>query len=243
MREEIHKGIKDTWAAALGLIPLGLAFGLLMVQSGFSWWWTPIFSIVIYAGSMEFLAISMVTGGVSALSSLLTGFMVNFRHIFYGLTFPRKRINSSVGKAYSTYALTDETYAIVLALPREERSTGTRILSIQIFCQILWVGGGIVGALAGQVIPSSVEGMKFALVALFVVLAMDSFRNNQDLSLPLSAAALGILAAFITPGQLLMVSLSAYFLLLIIRYLLPRVDNALTWRLQPLASTTVKEDN
>ena len=243
MREEIHKGIKDTWAAALGLIPLGLAFGLLMVQSGFSWWWTPIFSIVIYAGSTEFLAISMVTGGVSALSSLLTGFMVNFRHIFYGLTFPRKRINSPVGKAYSTYALTDETYAIVSALPREERLTGTRILSIQIFCQILWVGGGIVGALAGQVIPSSVEGMEFALVALFVVLAMDSFRNNQDLSLPLSAAALGILAAFITPGQLLMVSLSAYFLLLIIRYLSPRVDNALTWRLQPLASTTVKEDN
>ncbi|EFM44806.1 MULTISPECIES: AzlC family ABC transporter permease [Corynebacterium] len=243
MREEIHKGIKDTWAAALGLIPLGLAFGLLMVQSGFSWWWTPIFSIVIYAGSMEFLAISMVTGGVSALSSLLTGFMVNFRHIFYGLTFPRKRINSPVGKAYSTYALTDETYAIVSALPREERPTGTRILSIQIFCQILWVGGGIVGALAGQVIPSSVEGMEFALVALFVVLAMDSFRNNQDLSLPLSAAALGILAAFITPGQLLMVSLSAYFLLLIIRYLSPRVDNALTWRLQPLASTTVKEEN
>ncbi len=243
MREEIHKGIKDTWAAALGLIPLGLAFGLLMVQSGFSWWWTPIFSIVIYAGSMEFLAISMVTGGVSALSSLLTGFMVNFRHIFYGLTFPRKRIKSPVGKAYSTYALTDETYAIVSALPREERPTGTRILSIQIFCQILWVGGGIVGALAGQVIPSSVEGMEFALVALFVVLAMDSFRNNQDLSLPLSAAALGILAAFITPGQLLMVSLSAYFLLLIIRYLSPRVDNALTWRLQPLASTTVKEEN
>lgn len=243
MREEIHKGIKDTWAAALGLIPLGLAFGLLMVQSGFSWWWIPIFSIVIYAGSMEFLAISMVTGGVSALSSLLTGFMVNFRHIFYGLTFPRKRINSPVGKAYSTYALTDETYAIVSALPREERLSGTRILSIQIFCQILWVGGGLVGALAGQVIPSSVEGMEFALVALFVVLAMDSFRNNQDLSLPLSAAVLGILAAFITPGQLLMVSLSAYFLLLIIRYLSPRVDNALTWRLQPLASTTVKEEN
>lgn len=243
MREEIHKGIKDTWAAALGLIPLGLAFGLLMVQSGFSWWWTPIFSIVIYAGSMEFLAISMVTGGVSALSSLFTGFMVNFRHIFYGLTFPRKRINSPVGKAYSTYALTDETYAIVSALPREERPTGIRILSIQIFRQILWVGGGLVGALAGQVIPSSVEGMGFALVALFVVLAMDSFRNNQDLSLPLSAAVLGILAAFITPGQLLMVSLSAYFLLLIIRYLSPRVDNALTWRLQPLASTTAKEEN
>ncbi|WP_234461406.1 hypothetical protein [Corynebacterium macginleyi] len=64
---------------------------------------------------------------------------------------------------------------------------------------------------------------------------------DATLSLPLSAAALGILAAFITPGQLLMVSLSAYFLLLIIRYLSPRVDDSLTWRLDPLSSTTVKE--
>jgi len=88
MRADISQGLRDTWAAAIGLIPLGLAFGLLMVQSGFSWWWTPIFSLVIYAGSMEFLAISMVTGGASAFASLVTGFMVNFRHIFYGLTFP-----------------------------------------------------------------------------------------------------------------------------------------------------------
>ena len=72
--------------------------------------------------------------------------------------------------------------------------------------------------------------MEFALVALFVVLAMDSFRNNQDFSLPLSAALVGILAAAFAPGQLLMVALSAYFILLIIRYLSPRVDAAFTSR-------------
>ena len=229
MREDISQGLRDTRAAAIGLIPLGLAFGLLMVQSGFSWWWTPIFSIVIYAGSMEFLAISMVTGA-TAVASLVTGFMVNFRHIFYGLTFPRHRIHSRLGRAYSTYALTDETYAIVSSLPTDDRPTGARILTIQIFCQALWVGSGIVGARAGQVIASTVQGMEFALVALFVVLAMDSFRNNQDLSLPLSAAMVGILAAAFAPGQLLMVALSAYFILLIIRYLSPRVDAAFTLR-------------
>ena len=138
--------------------------------------------------------------------------------------------HSRVGRAYSTYALTDETYAIVSSLPTDDRPTGARILTIQIFCQALWVGGGIVGALAGQVIPSTVQGMEFALVALFVVLAMDSFRNNQDLSLPLSAAMVGILAAAFAPGQLLMVALSAYFILLIIRYLSPRVDAAFTLR-------------
>jgi len=229
MREDISQGLRATRAAAIGLIPLGLAFGLLMVQSGFSWWWTPIFSIVIYAGSMEFLAISIVTGA-TAVASLVTGFMVNFRHIFYGLTFPRHRIHSRLGRAYSTYALTDETYAIVSSLPTDDRPTGARILTIQIFCQALWVGGGIVGALAGQVIPSTVQGMEFALVALFVVLAMDSFRNNQDFSLPLSAAMVGILAAAFAPGQLLMVALSVYFILLIIRYLSPRVDAAFSLR-------------
>ena len=229
MREDIAQGLRDTWAAAIGLIPLGLAFGLLMVQSGFSWWWTPIFSIVIYAGSMEFLAISMVTGA-TAVASLVTGFMVNFRHIFYGLTFPRHRIHSRLGRAYSTYALTDETYAIVSSLPTDDRPTGARILTIQIFCQALWVGSGIVGARAGQVIPSTVQRMEFALVALFVVLAIDSFRNNQDFSLPLSAAMMRILAAAFAPGQLLMVALSVYFILLIIRYLSPRVDAAFSLR-------------
>lgn len=229
MREDISQGLRDTWAAAIGLIPLGLAFGLLMVQSGFSWWWTPIFSIVIYAGSMEFLAISMVTGA-TAVASLVTGFMVNFRHIFYGLTFPRHRIHSRLGRAYSTYALTDETYAIVSSLPTDDRPTGARILTIQIFCQALWVGSGIVGARAGQVIPSTVQRMEFALVALFVVLAIDSFRNNQDFSLPLSAAMMRILAAAFAPGQLLMVALSVYFILLIIRYLSPRVDAAFSLR-------------
>ena len=72
--------------------------------------------------------------------------------------------------------------------------------------------------------------MEFALVALFVVLAIDSFRNNQDFSLPLSAAMMRILAAAFAPGQLLMGALSVYVILLIIRYLSPRVDAAFSLR-------------
>lgn len=107
--DEIRGGIKDMWLVGLGLIPLGLAFGLLMTQAGYAWWWTPIFSVVIYAGSMEFLAINMVASGIGPLSAAVTGFMVNFRHIFYGLTYPRHLIRSWWGRRYSAYALTDET--------------------------------------------------------------------------------------------------------------------------------------
>lgn len=215
---------------AVGVVPLGLAFGVLMVQTGFDWWWTPIFSIVIYAGSMEFLAISMVTGGVTPAVAAVTGFMVNFRHIFYGLTFPRDEIRNRFVRAYSTYALTDESYAVLSAFPRGSRPSGAFVFTVQLFCQVLWVVSGIIGALAGQAIPPSVKGLDFALVALFIVLAIDSFQNNKDYSLPLSAAVLGVLAGCLFPGQLLMVALSAYFLLLVVRYLSPRVDSAMILR-------------
>lgn len=224
----VRAGIRDSWAVALGLIPLGLAFGLLMTQVGFAWWWTPIFSVLIYAGSMEFLAINLVTAGVGPMSATVTAFMVNFRHIFYGLTFPRDLVHGRSGRAYSTYALTDESYAIASA---RHPGSGTQLLTIQAFCQSMWVLPGIVGALVGEVIPADIQGMEFALVALFVVLAWETFRNNRDLSLPLTAGALALLASLTVPGQLLMIALSAYFVLLWARHLSPALDRALEWRI------------
>lgn len=229
VRSEIAGGIRESAAVGLGLVPLGLAFGLLMSQTGFDWWWTPIFSIVIYAGSMEFLAIGLVTSGVGPLSALITGFMVNFRHIFYGLTFPRDEVRSPLGRAYSTYAITDESYAIVSARGRKPIS-GPRVLTIQILCQLLWVIPGIVGALAGMAVPSDVKGMEFALTALFVVLVWESFRNNMDFSLPLIAILFAVLAIALAPGQILIVALTSYFLLLVARNAFPRLDAWLTWR-------------
>ena len=230
IRSEIRGGIRDTWLVGLGLIPLGLAFGLVMVQAGFAWWWTPIFSIIIYAGSMEFLAVQLVTTGVGPLSAAITGFMVNFRHIFYGLTFPRHLISSPLGRAYSTYALTDESYAITSSRPPTAPNSGARVLSIQILCQLMWVLPGIVGALLGAAIPSSVIGVDYALTALFIVLAYEAFRANRDFSLPLTATAISALLAVLAPSWLLMAGLSAYFLVLILRYARPGIDRALELR-------------
>nr|VDG61919.1 amino acid permease [Streptococcus thermophilus] len=221
--------MRNLWVVGLGLIPLGLAFGLVMTQAGFAWWWTPIFSVVIYAGSMEFLAVQMVVSGVGPLSATVTGFMVNFRHIFYGLTFPRHLIDSPAGKAYSTYSLTDECYAITSTTPHSEL-TGRHILAIQAGCQAMWVIPGIIGALVGQVIPDSVQGMDFALTALFIVLTYEAFQSNRDFSLPLTAAGIAVLVAVLAPSAILMAGLSAYFVVLLLRYGLPGVDKRLELR-------------
>lgn len=226
---EIRLGLRDTWLVALGLIPLGLAFGLLMTQSGFAWWWTPIFSTLIYAGSMEFLAIDMVLTGVGPVTSAITGFMVNFRHLFYGLTYPRSEIRRGVPSAYVTYALTDEVYAITSTL--RDRPSGTRLMTISVVCQIAWIASGIVGALAGAVIPAGVEGFDFALTALFAVLAFEAFQASRDLSAPLIAGGLALAAAVVLPGQVIIVALVSYFLVLLLRFWAPRVDDRLTWQL------------
>lgn len=218
------------------MIPLGLAFGLLVVQMDFAWWWAPIFSLVIYAGSMEFLALGLITAGTGWAAAAVTGFLVNFRHIFYGLTYPRHRIGSALGRAYATYSLTDEVYAITGrfgadGLERGQPVSSARLLTISLFCQASWVVSGMIGALGGSAVSLDWQGLDFALTALFVVLAIEAFKNNKDYSLPLVALALGCVAAVLFPNQMLLVALTAYFLVLLVRYWSPKFDSWLTLRI------------
>lgn len=229
MKRQVTAGIGDAWPVALGMVPLGLAFGLLITQIGFAWYWAPVFSLVIYAGSMEFLAISLIMGGAAPLSAALYGLLVNFRHIFYALNYPMDRVKGWLAKAYGAYALTDETYAIVSARA-DANWTTARVITIQALLQAGWVGGGVLGALFGSALPFTLVGMEFALTALFTVLMIEAFAANRDLSLPLSAVALGLVAWWIAPENVLMVGMTLYFALLVVRFFVPPVNKALTWR-------------
>jgi 4-azaleucine resistance transporter AzlC len=213
----VRLALRDTIGVGLGLFPIGVAFGVLVVQTGFAWWWTPIFSVVVYAGSMEFLMVGLITAATPLASIAATTFLVNSRHLFYGLSFPRHRVHGRAATAYSTYALTDEAYALTATLPAEELSSG-RIVAIQVVCQSYWVLGGITGALAGSVIPDGVEGFGFALVALFAVLAVDAIRATRDVPTPVLAIGCALVAANVAPDQLLVVALTLFTLGLLVRF-------------------------
>ncbi|MEJ4097104.1 AzlC family ABC transporter permease [Corynebacterium bovis] len=227
-RGEIAAGLADAWTVALGLVPLGLAFGLLVTQSGFAWWWAPVFSVVIYAGSMEFLAVSLVTGGVAPAAAALYGLLVNFRHVFYGLSFPTGAVRNPLARAYGVYALTDETYAVLSARPGV-RWTGARVITVEVVCQVAWVGSGVVAALVGSAVPPVLHGMDFALTALFAVLLIESFDAARDLSLPVSAAVCGVVGYLVSPSQMLVIGLVLYFLLLVARHRWTGFDVRLRW--------------
>lgn len=214
---EIRKGLSDAAPVGLGLVPLGLAFGVLLTQAGFDWWWAPVFSILIYAGSMEFLAIGLLTAVTPLYSMAAAAFLVNFRHVFYGLSFPLESIRSRLGRLYAVYALTDEAYAIT-ATKRRAEMTGARTLTIQLACQTLWVVPGAVGALVGAALPPGLDGLQFALTALFAVLAVDAWRASGDLPAPVIGLVCGLAAAWLAPDQMLVVGLGAFVAVLLARY-------------------------
>ena len=211
----LRSAATDTLGVGLGLYPLGVAFGVLLVQSGFDWWWAPVFSAFIYAGSLEFLAIGLFLAVTPLASVAVTTFLVNFRHVFYGLSFPLHRVRGRAAKAYSVYALTDEAYALAAARPG---LTSRRIIAIQAFCQAYWMLGGLTGALLGAALPGTVRGLDFALTALFAVLAVDGWRATRDVPGPVLALLSALAALVLAKEQLLVVALGLYVAALSVRY-------------------------
>lgn len=217
-RGEILSGVRESLAAGLGLFPLGLAFGLLVVNSGLSWWLAPALSIAVFAGSMELLLVGLLATATPLASIALTTFLVNFRHVFYAFSFPLEVVRNPVAKAYSVYALIDEAWAITNA--RRTGWTSWRLVSMQVALQLYWVMGGLLGVLVASLIDAPIEGLGFALCSLFITLALDALRSDSQILPVLIAAASFALAVIVVPAAALPVGLLLFVAGLVLRHVL-----------------------
>lgn len=201
----------------LAFIPLGMALGFLVVHAGLAWWWAPVFAAVIYAGSLEFLMVGLAATAAPVATVALTTFIVNARHVFYALSFPLHRVRGTAAKLYSTYTLSDEAYAVGVS-PAAQSWTTRPILLMQALFQLLWVTGATLGGLVGEALPiDRLDGLDFALTALFIVLAIDAYRQRPDRITALLAAACAVLAWLLVPGQLLVCAFAAFTAALLVR--------------------------
>lgn len=192
---QVAQAVRLTIPVATAYVPLGIAFGVLLVTSGIPWYWAPLSALLIFAGSIEFLGVSLIASGVAIFQVALTALVVNFRHIFYGLTFPISRLRTRAQRIYGVFALTDETYGITSA---GEGATlnGFQVTVLQVVSHLWWAGGAALGALMGQIIPGHIEGFGFALTAMFVTLAVDAVRSSRDFGLVGTAIGAGVIAWF-----------------------------------------------
>jgi len=181
MKQLYKRALKDTIPVLTGYLVLGFGFGIIMKANGFGILLTAAMSLLIYAGSMQYAAIGLMTGGASLLTVGLTTLMVNARHLFYGISMLEKYRDVGKAKPYLIFGLTDETYSLVytdpVGIPTEERKA--YYLLVTLLDQIYWVLGSLLGAAAGTVLQFNSEGIDFALTALFLVVFLEQWMTAQ----------------------------------------------------------------
>lgn len=188
MAENREKGMLGAFRAALprtlpvlaGYLVLGIAFGLLLNSIGLGVFWAAAMSILVYAGSAQFLAVSLIGASASLPQVALLTFLLNFRHFFYGLSMVSRYQGVGKRKLYLAFALSDETYAILAgALPPAQVDPADYYFAVSLLDQCYWVAGSLIGATVGQLITFDTTGVDFAMTALFVVLAVEQWKSAR----------------------------------------------------------------
>lgn len=180
-KSAIHTAFLDTIPVLTGYVFLGFGFGILLHQSGYGVLWAAAMSLFIYAGSMQYVAVSLLAGGAGLLTAALTTVVVNARHLFYGISMVDAYKDAGRKKPYMIFALTDETYSLVSRnqVP-EGMERHTYCFLVSLFDQIYWVAGSVLGSLAGTLLPINYEGIEFVLTALFVTIFVEQWLSTRN---------------------------------------------------------------
>ena len=171
----------DTVPVLTGYLFLGMGFGILLSESGYSVLWAFFMALFIYAGSGQYLAVSLLAGGSSLISTAIATFLVNARHIFYGISLIDTYKGAGKKKPYMIFALTDETYSLVTQnQPPEGMSRHAYCFTVSVMDHIYWICGCVLGSLVGTLVPISFEGVEFVLTALFVTMFVEQWLSTKN---------------------------------------------------------------
>ena len=181
-----------------GFLVLGIAYGMLMLEKGYGPQWSVLMSAVAFCGSMQFVAITLLTTAFQPLEALILSLLVNARHLFYGLSMLDKYKGFGKVKGFLIYTLCDETFSIVSSsTPPEGVEPKYFYLSISLLDYLYWVGGTLIGGLIGNWMPFDMKGLDFALTALFVVLFLEQMKKKDNWVLGLIGIACALISRLV----------------------------------------------
>ena len=176
-----------------GFLFLGLTCGIFAESLGLAWWMPTAMSVIIFAGSAEFTVASMLTGAFNPLQAFLVVLVVNARHLFYGLSMLERFQGMGRKRPYLIYAMCDETFSITYATRAPEGvDEGWFMFFVSLLNQSYWVIGCTLGGIFGSVLNIDIQGIGFAMTALFVVIFLDQWMKDENHT----SALVGVLASF-----------------------------------------------
>lgn len=173
VKQALRRAFPATLPVLAGYGFLGFAYGVTMKESGFGPGWTALCSLAVYAGSMQFALVGLMASAFAPVTAMLMALMVNARHVFYGLSMLEPYGHAGAYKPYLIFALTDETYSLVVSGAPEGTNAPQWYTAVSALDQGYWVAGSLLGAVLGQVIPFDLTGIDFAMTALFTVIVTE----------------------------------------------------------------------
>ena len=205
-----------------GYLFIGAAFGVMFAEKGYNFIWAGIMSVVVYAGSGQYLAVNFFEPGFSLVQVVFLTFMVNIRHVFYGLSLLERFKPAGKLKPYLIFSLTDETYSLYfLTKTPPNVHKGKFLFSLAILDHSYWIAGSIIGNLASTIIGFNSKGVEFAMTALFLVILTEqwlSSKNHFPALVGLGASAICLVACrmifnidFVLPAMICILSLLLAF--------------------------------
>lgn len=202
-----------------GYLFMGAAFGILLQSKGYGPLWAGLMGVVIYAGSMQFVAVELLSGVFNLAGAAFMTLMVNARHIFYGFSMLEKYRGAGAKKPYLIHALTDETFTLLCGTqPPEGADPGRFYLCVSLLNHLYWVAGSVAGAVLGSAFAMDTRGIDFVMTALFVSIFTEQFRQVQG-RIPALIGLGGTLlcrvvfgpGAFLLPSMVLLVAMLTAF--------------------------------
>lgn len=210
LRNALRRALKSTLPVLTGYLVLGFGFGVIMRAEGFGALVAVAMSVFIYAGSMQYAAVGLMTGGASLIAIGFTTLMVNARHVFYGVSMLDKYKKMGAVKPYLIFGLTDESYSLVCSADPSHPDYKKYSIFVTALDHLYWIGGTALGASLGAVMPFSTEGIDFALTALFLTVFIEQWLSAKRyfsalLGVGASVLALVIFGAdrFLIPAMLI----------------------------------------
>ena len=187
-----------------GYIVLGIGFGILLRNAGYGVLWSFAMSLFIYAGTMQYVGVGLISGGASIITTAIATLMVNARHLFYSISMIDRYKGSGKYKPYLIFALTDETYSLLSdeTVPKgisQQNDVNLYRFLVSFFNQCYWVTGSVLGSLLGAVLPFSTEGIEFSMTALFIASFTEQWLKTRD-HVPALTGLLGTLVCLIVFG-------------------------------------------
>lgn len=203
---EIKMNIRYAWKRSLpvmaGYIVLGMGFGILLTSKGYSVVWVFLMSLLIYAGSMQYVAVDLLAGGASLISAALMTLMVNARHLFYGISMIDRYRGTGRKKPYLIFSLTDETYSLVCSgdVPAEIDQK-KYFFWVSLLDQSYWVIGSTLGGLIGSMLTFNTAGIDFSMTALFIVVFIEQWKSTRNHASALIGVTVSLVCLLIFGGD------------------------------------------